>query len=99
MTSSPPIPSSSDPHTGVTQISLEQVSVPAARMSRGGGVSSLSHALRAVLRCPMTRAKLVAVDEHHLMSEQPFREGVHPVFAVKDGIPNFLPLAQASDTP
>lgn len=67
---------------------------PAARLHRGDGASSLSPALRAVLRCPMTRSKLVAVDEHHMMSERPFREGVHPVFQVVDGIPNFLPLAR-----
>ncbi|KAA9394601.1 hypothetical protein FCK90_05325 [Kocuria coralli] len=64
----------------------------AARLNRGDGVSSLSPALLAVLRCPMTRAKLVIVDEHHMMSERPFNEGVHPVFEVVDGIPNFLPL-------
>lgn len=46
----------------------------------------------------MTRAKLVAVDEHHLMSERPFREGVHPVFQVVDGIPDFLPLVKAETT-
>lgn len=45
----------------------------------------------------MTRAKLVAVDEHHLMSERPYSEGVHPVFPVVDGIPNFLPLTQAPE--
>lgn len=67
------------------------------RMRRGDGVSSLSPALRAVIRCPMTRAKLVAVDEHHLMSERPYSEGVHPVFPVVDGIPNFLPLTQAPE--
>ncbi len=67
------------------------------RMRRGDGVSSLSPALRAVIRCPMTRAKLVAVDDHHLMSERPYSEGVHPVFPVVDGIPNFLPLTQTPD--
>ncbi|NHU85344.1 hypothetical protein GWK18_07020 [Kocuria sp. JC486] len=71
-------------------------SAPAARLHRGDGVSSLSPALREVLRCPMTRANLIQVDEHHLMSERPFREGVHPVFPVVDGIPNFLPIARRS---
>lgn len=91
-----PDPAKSRPDEGMSASSGSK-NQTAVRLPRGGGVSSLSHALRAVLRCPMTRAKLVAVDEHHFMSEQPFRDGVHPVFTVTDGIPNFLPLVRAPE--
>lgn len=66
----------------------------AGARGRGKGVSELSAHLLSVLRCPLTRGRLLVLDEHRLMSERPHLEGIHPVYEVSDGIPHLLP-AQA----
>lgn len=57
----------------------------------GQGISALSEGLLEVLRCPLTRGRLFPLDERHLMSDRPYREGVHPVYEVIEGIPHMLP--------
>ncbi|WP_144791533.1 Trm112 family protein [Kocuria palustris] len=66
-------------------------SASASTRPRGAGISDLSAALLECLRCPLTRGRLLSVDEHRLMSELPHREGIHPVYEVVDGIPHLLP--------
>lgn len=58
----------------------------------GEGVDALSPALLEVLRCPLTRGRLFPLDDRHLMSDRPYREGVHPVYEVIEGIPHMLPV-------
>lgn len=64
---------------------------PAPARFRGEGIASVSPAVLSTLRCPLTRGRLLPMDEHHLMSDAPYREGVHPVYEVTDGIPHLLP--------
>ncbi|MCT1602519.1 hypothetical protein M3E18_06845 [Kocuria sp. p3-SID1433] len=64
---------------------------------RGQGISELSAGLLEILRCPLTRGRLLALDEHHLMSELPHLEGIHPVYEITDGIPHLLPAQAMSD--
>lgn len=49
--------------------------------------------LAAVLRCPLTGGRLVPVDADRLMSDRPFRDGVHPVYPVVAGIPCLAPAS------
>lgn len=45
-----------------------------------------------VLRCPLTGGTLIPVDADRLMSDRPFRDGVHPVYPVSNGIPCLRPV-------
>ena len=64
---------------------------------RGRGISELSADLLEILRCPLTRGRLLPLDEHHLMSELPHLEGIHPVYEITDGIPHLLPAQAMAD--
>ena len=52
----------------------------------------LDPALFALLRCPLTGGVLVPVDADRLMSDRPFRDGVHPVYPVVNGIACLAPV-------
>lgn len=68
---------------------------PAEPRHTGEGISALSAVLLEVLRCPLTRGRLFPLDDRHLMSDRPYREGVHPVYEVIEGIPHMLPIQGA----
>jgi len=53
---------------------------------------ALDPALFAILRCPLTGGALVPVDADRLMSDRPFRDGVHPVYPVVNGIACLSPV-------
>lgn len=92
-------PSSSRPSTGRlpwVQDAAAQEAIERAR-HRGQGISELSDRLLEILRCPLTRGRLLALDEHHLMSELPHLEGIHPVYEITDGIPHLLPAQAMAD--
>lgn len=48
--------------------------------------------LAAILRCPLTGGTLIPVDAGRLLSDRPFRDGVHPVYRVSNGIACLRPL-------
>jgi hypothetical protein len=52
----------------------------------------LDPAFFALLRCPLTGGVLVPVDADRLMSDRPFRDGVHPVYPVVNGIACLAPV-------
>ncbi|MFI7481081.1 hypothetical protein ACH9EU_01565 [Kocuria sp. M1R5S2] len=68
---------------------------PAAPQPRsaaaGGARAAVDPGLLAVLRCPLTGGTLIALDSDRLMSDRPFRDGVHPVYPVVHGIPCLSP--------
>ncbi|MFI7579606.1 Trm112 family protein [Kocuria kalidii] len=48
--------------------------------------------LLEILRCPLTGGTLIPVDADRLMSDRPFRDGVHPVYPIVRGIPCLTPV-------
>ncbi|MUN62448.1 hypothetical protein GMA12_04725 [Kocuria sediminis] len=48
--------------------------------------TALDPGLAAILRCPLTGGTLIPVDADRLMSDRPFRDGVHPVYPIRNGI-------------
>ncbi|MFF0989077.1 hypothetical protein [Kocuria nitroreducens] len=52
---------------------------------------TLEPGLLAILRCPLTGGTLIRVDADRLMSDRPFRDGVHPVYPITRGIPCLTP--------
>ena len=92
-------PASRRPSTGRlpwVQNAAAQEAIERAR-HRGQGISELSADLLEILRCPLTRGRLLPLDEHHLMSELPHLEGIHPVYEITDGIPHLLPAQAMAD--
>lgn len=53
---------------------------------------ALAPGLAAILRCPLTGGTLIPVDADRLMSDRPFRDGVHPVYPITRGIACLAPL-------
>ncbi|MFC4902218.1 hypothetical protein [Kocuria oceani] len=51
----------------------------------------LDPGLAAILRCPLTGGTLIPVDADRLMSDRPFRDGVHPVYPIRNGIACLCP--------
>ncbi|WP_298582891.1 hypothetical protein [uncultured Kocuria sp.] len=51
----------------------------------------LAPGLVAILRCPLTGGTLIPVDADRLMSDRPFRDGVHPVYPITGGIACLTP--------
>ncbi len=54
--------------------------------------SVLAPGLAEILRCPLTGGTLIPVDADRLMSDRPFRDGVHPVYPISNGIACLLPV-------
>ncbi len=52
---------------------------------------ALAPGLLTLLRCPLTGGTLIPVDADRLMSDRPFRDGVHPVYPVIRGIACLAP--------
>lgn len=52
---------------------------------------ALAPGLLGILRCPLTGGTLLPVDADRLMSDRPFRDGVHPVYPITRGIPCLTP--------
>lgn len=46
----------------------------------------LAPRLLEILRCPLTGGTLIPVDADRLMSDRPFRDGVHPVYPIVRGV-------------
>ena len=59
---------------------------PAAQRGRVP-TPSVAPGLLALLRCPRTGGTLIPVGTDRLMSDRPFRDGVHPVYPITEGIP------------
>lgn len=55
--------------------------------------AGLDPGLLSLLRCPLTGGTLIPVDADRLMSDRPFRDGVHPVYPVTNGIACLRPPA------
>ena len=53
--------------------------------------AALAPDLAEILRCPLTGGTLIPVDADRLMSDRPFRDGVHPVYPITRGIPCLTP--------
>lgn len=67
----------------------EEQSPPPRTEQRSGPAApagALDPGLVAILRCPLTGGALIPVDAARLMSDRPFRDGVHPVYPVTNGI-------------
>lgn len=54
--------------------------------------SVLDPGLAGILRCPLTGGTLIPVDTDRLMSDRPFRDGVHPVYPISNGIACLRPV-------
>ncbi|MEX5299325.1 hypothetical protein RCG67_11160 [Kocuria sp. CPCC 205292] len=52
---------------------------------------ALAPGLVEILRCPLTGGTLIPVDADRLMSDRPFRDGVHPVYPITGGIACLTP--------
>ena len=52
---------------------------------------ALAPGLLELLRCPLTGGTLIHVDADRLMSDRPFRDGVHPVYPIAHGIACLTP--------
>ncbi|MFW3386733.1 UNVERIFIED_CONTAM: hypothetical protein RF648_12060 [Kocuria sp. CPCC 205274] len=52
---------------------------------------ALAPGLLELLRCPLTGGTLIPVDADRLMSDRPFRDGVHPVYPIAHGIACLTP--------
>lgn len=52
---------------------------------------ALAPGLAEILRCPLTGGTLIPVDADRLMSDRPFRDGVHPVYPITGGIACLTP--------
>ncbi len=52
---------------------------------------ALAPGLLELLRCPLTGGTLIPVDADRLMSDRPFRDGVHPVYPISHGIACLTP--------
>ncbi|MFE7630167.1 hypothetical protein [Kocuria sp. NPDC057446] len=57
--------------------------------------AALTPGLAAILRCPLTGGTLIPVDADRLMSDRPFRDGVHPVYPITRGIACLTPVHQS----
>lgn len=53
--------------------------------------AALAPGLLELLRCPLTGGTLIPVDADRLMSDRPFRDGVHPVYPIAHGIACLTP--------
>lgn len=71
---------------------LDRTTAPEPEPPRGRAPApAVAPGLLALLRCPRTGGTLVPVAPDRLMSDRPFRDGVHPVYPITDGIPCLSP--------
>ncbi|MFI7494646.1 hypothetical protein ACH9D2_08000 [Kocuria sp. M4R2S49] len=64
---------------------------PAAPEPESPVALALTPGLAEILRCPLTGGTLIPVDADRLMSDRPFRDGVHPVYPITHGIACLTP--------
>lgn len=70
----------------------DPAAAPEPTQQRGRAAApALAPGLLALLRCPLTGGMLIPVGTDRLMSDRPFRDGVHPVYPITDGIPCLSP--------